>query len=84
MLFFREHISVLKMCLWGLGINVGEAKRKSYLHSYLRPNNPFSGRAELKITRERPDRGKQGKHNFQSWTSTFHPQKALGTGSLKE
>lgn len=59
-------------------------RRKIYLYSCLRPNNLFSGRAELKITRERPDGEKQGKHNFHGWTSTSHPQKALGTESLKE
>lgn len=84
MLFFKEHISMLKVCLWGLGRNGGEVKRKTYLYNYLRPNNPFSGKAELKITRERPDGEKQGKHNFHSWTSTSHPQKALGTELLKE
>lgn len=84
MLFFKEHISILKACFWRLGRNGGEVKRKTYLYNYLRRNNPFSRKAELKITRERRDGGKQGKHNFHSWTSTSRPQMALGTELLKD
>lgn len=54
---------MLKLCLWGLGRNGGEVKRKTYKYDYLRPNNAFFRRAESKITREARQR-KAGKAQF--------------------
>lgn len=75
---------MLKVCLWGLGRNGGDVKRKTYFQGYLSPKNAFSSRAELEVTRERLDGGKQRKHTFHSWTSTSHSQKPLRTESLKK